>query len=61
MYVSLNMKSAVYEQAMHYKSRGQEAHLEERPNLQLLKNFPAFCGTRRSITVFTRALHWSLS
>jgi hypothetical protein len=28
---------------------------------QLLKNFPAFYGTRRFITVFTRALHWSLS
>jgi hypothetical protein len=26
-----------------------------------LKNFPAFYGTRRFITVFTRALHWSLS
>jgi hypothetical protein len=29
--------------------------------VQLLKNFPAFYGTRRLITVFTRALHWSLS
>jgi hypothetical protein len=28
--------------------------------VQLLKNFPAFYGTRRFITVFTRALHWSL-
>jgi hypothetical protein len=27
--------------------------------VQLLKNFPAFYGTRRFITVFTRALHWS--
>jgi hypothetical protein len=26
-----------------------------------LKNFPAFCGTRRFITLFTRALHRSLS
>jgi hypothetical protein len=25
------------------------------------KNFPAFYGSRRFITVFTRALHWSLS
>jgi hypothetical protein len=24
-------------------------------------NFPAFYGTRRSINLFTRALHWSLS
>jgi hypothetical protein len=29
--------------------------------VQLLKNFPAFYGTRRFITVFTRALYWSLS
>jgi hypothetical protein len=26
-----------------------------------INNFPAFYGTRRFITVFTRALHWSLS
>jgi hypothetical protein len=29
--------------------------------VQLLKNFPAFYRTRKFITVFTRALHWSLS
>jgi hypothetical protein len=29
--------------------------------VQLLKNFLAFYGTRKFITVFTRALHWSLS
>jgi hypothetical protein len=29
--------------------------------VQLLKNFPAFYGTQRFVTVFTRALHWSLS
>jgi hypothetical protein len=28
---------------------------------ELLKNFPAFYGTRRFINVFTRAFHWSLS
>jgi hypothetical protein len=27
--------------------------------VQPLKNFPAFYGTRRFISVFTRALHWS--
>jgi hypothetical protein len=27
---------------------------------QLLKNFPNFFGTRKFITLFTRALHWSL-
>jgi hypothetical protein len=37
------------------------ALLEKPPIVQLLKNFPAFYGTRRFITVFTRALHWSLS
>jgi hypothetical protein len=37
------------------------ALLEKPPNVQLLKNFLAFYGTRRSITVFTRARHWSLS
>jgi hypothetical protein len=35
--------------------------LEKPPVVQLLKNFPKFYGTRRFITVFTRALHWSLS
>jgi hypothetical protein len=35
--------------------------LENLPVVQLLKNFPTFYGTRRFITVFTRALHWSLS
>jgi hypothetical protein len=29
--------------------------------VQLLKKFPAFYGTRRSITAFTRALHWFLT
>jgi hypothetical protein len=37
------------------------ALLEEPPNLQLFKNFPAFYGTRRLITMFIRALHWPLS
>jgi hypothetical protein len=37
------------------------ALLEKPPVVQLLKNFPTFYGTRRFITVFTRALHWSLS
>jgi hypothetical protein len=35
--------------------------LEKPPIVQLLKNFPAFYGTRRFITVFTRALYWSVS
>jgi hypothetical protein len=37
------------------------ALLEKLPIVQLLKNFPAFYGTRKFIIVFTRALHWSLS
>jgi hypothetical protein len=37
------------------------ALLEKPPIVQLLKSFPAFYGTRKFITVFTRALHWSLS
>jgi hypothetical protein len=36
------------------------ALLEKPPTVQLLKNFPAFYGTRSFITVLTRALHWSL-
>jgi hypothetical protein len=37
------------------------ALLEKLTVLQLLKNLPAFYCTRRFITAFTRALHWSLS
>jgi hypothetical protein len=37
------------------------ALLEKPPVVQLLKNFPKFYGTRRFITVFTTALHWSVS
>jgi hypothetical protein len=35
--------------------------LEKLLIVQLLKNFPAFYGARKFITMFTRALHWSLS
>jgi hypothetical protein len=37
------------------------ALLEKPPVAQPLKNFPIFYGSRKLITVFTRALHWSLS
>jgi hypothetical protein len=37
------------------------ALLQKLPIMQPLKNFPAFYGTRRFITVFTGAVHWSLS
>jgi hypothetical protein len=35
--------------------------LEKPPVTQLLKKFPTFYGTRKFITLFTRALYWSLS
>jgi hypothetical protein len=35
--------------------------LKKPPIVQLLKNFAPFYGTRRFITVFTRAIHWSLT
>jgi hypothetical protein len=34
---------------------------EKLPIVQPLKNFPAIYGTRKFISVITRALHWSLS
>jgi hypothetical protein len=37
------------------------AFLEKQAVAQSLKNIPTFYGTRRFITVFTRAIHWSLS
>jgi hypothetical protein len=37
------------------------ALLEKPPVMQLLKNVQTFHGTRKWITMFTRALHWSLS
>jgi hypothetical protein len=38
-----------------------EIILEKPQVVQTLKKFPAFYGTKRSITIFTRALHWFLS
>jgi hypothetical protein len=35
--------------------------LEKPPVAQLLNSFPTFCATRGFITVFTRAIPWSLS
>jgi hypothetical protein len=37
------------------------ALLEKLSIVQLLKNFPAFYGIRRFLTMLTGALHWSLS
>jgi hypothetical protein len=35
--------------------------LDQPPVVQPLKNFPAFYGNRRFITVLTKAVHWPLS
>jgi hypothetical protein len=48
-----------FSELTHHHSRSW-ALLEKLPIVQLLENFPAFYGTRMFITVFTRALHWSL-
>jgi hypothetical protein len=37
------------------------ALLDKPPVVQLLKNFSMVYGTHKFITVFTRALHWSVS
>jgi hypothetical protein len=41
--------------------RWRWVHLEKPPITQLLKNLSPFYGTQRFITMFKRALHWSLS
>jgi hypothetical protein len=51
----------MYFKNTHSLTHGAEPFFEKLPIVQLLKNFPAFYGTRRFITVFIRALHWSLS
>jgi hypothetical protein len=45
----------------HSLTHGAEPFLRSCTIVQPLKNFPAFYGIRRFITVFTRALLWSLS
>jgi hypothetical protein len=40
---------------------GAESFYEKLIVVQLDKEFPAFYGTRRFITVFTRVHHWTLS
>jgi hypothetical protein len=44
-----------------WPSSRSEALLQKPPVAQLLKNFPAFYGNQMFISVFTRALRWSLS
>jgi hypothetical protein len=43
-----------------YMHNSTELSPWEAPVVQLLKNFPTFHGSWRFITVFTRAIHWSL-
>jgi hypothetical protein len=50
IYQSENISSLLYKSLTHSWSR---ALLEKPPIVQLLKNFPAFYGTRRFITSFT--------
>jgi hypothetical protein len=56
--VLLNYMEEYMKDIPHSWSR---ALLEKLPIVQLLEHFPAFYGNRRFITVFTRALHRSLS
>jgi hypothetical protein len=56
--VTLEFKSQVFLECLPTHSLTHEA---EPTIVQLLENFPALYGTRRFITVFTNALHWSLS
>jgi hypothetical protein len=54
----LNVVLSIYDELTH---SWNWVLLEKLPIVQLLKNFPAFNGTRRFITVFTRVLQRSLS
>jgi hypothetical protein len=49
-----------YRNLSHYTHSWSSALLERPPIVQPLKNFPGFYGIQRFITMFTRALHWSL-
>jgi hypothetical protein len=53
--------SSLFSGLMFWLTSRNWAFLEKPPVVQLLKDFPAFYGTRRFITMFIRALHWSLS
>jgi hypothetical protein len=57
-YLDIRKSKTRTETITHSRSR---ALLDEPPIEHPLKNFPAFYGTRRLNTVFTRALYWSLS
>jgi hypothetical protein len=58
---SMNYASDLYLSLPHSLTHSWSwAFLEKLSIVQLLKNFPAFYRTRKFITVFTRARHWSL-
>jgi hypothetical protein len=62
--VSVKWKWDIYENNLpitNWLTPWSWALLEKPPDGQLLKNFLKFYGTQRFITMFTRALHWSLS
>jgi hypothetical protein len=54
---SLDYHAHVQDLDVHPRSRGL---LEKLTLSQLVKKFPAFYGTRRFITAFTRAYHLSV-
>jgi hypothetical protein len=55
-YESFRSYLVTYKREKHgYTSPSWEA-----ASLQILRNFPAFCGTGKFISVFTRELHWFL-
>jgi hypothetical protein len=60
-FVHVIIKLKVFKQLFLLTHSRSWALLEKPPIVQLLKNFPAFYETRRFITLFTRAFHWSLS
>jgi hypothetical protein len=47
--------------SLHCLGHQKGALLEKPPVAQLLKDFSKFYGTRRFITLFTIAFHWSIS
>jgi hypothetical protein len=60
-YLSLEKNTATLGASVHSLAHSWSWALLEMPLVvQLLKNLPAFYGTRRFITVFPRALHWFL-
>ena len=53
--------SVSYTKVTYFFTPWNRVLLKKLTGFQLVKNFPAFYGTRRFITAFTRARHLSLS